>query len=367
MIKRFYINNFRCLQNFELPISGIPSALLIGKNGAGKSTVGLALTVLQKIARGTNRVRDLVSAEDFTRGRESVLIRFEIEIEVNGDTYAYDLALELPDGFKEMRVAEESLHHNGTPVFARHTGQVTLARDSNPDSKFIVDWHLVALPVIQVQSEWDPIQVLKKWLARMLILGPIPQLIGGDSDDDTLEPVKSCVNFADWFTGLMTHSPSAYSRVDQYMRQLLTDFKDIKNPNVGKNSRSLIVQFERDNTTLNLDFEELSDGEKCFFICAVVLASNDAYGPLFCFWDEPDNYLSLSETGHFVMELRRSFQSGGQFLATSHNPEAIRRFSAENTFYLQRKSHFEPTVIHRISEFSLNDDLVDSLIRGDID
>jgi len=61
MIKRLYIHNFRCLENFDLPISGQPSSLLIGKNGAGKSTVGDALQVLQQIARGTNRVRELVS------------------------------------------------------------------------------------------------------------------------------------------------------------------------------------------------------------------------------------------------------------------------------------------------------------------
>jgi predicted ATP-binding protein involved in virulence len=47
VIRRLYVNNYRCLQNFDLPISGKPSALLIGKNGAGKTTVGFALEILQ--------------------------------------------------------------------------------------------------------------------------------------------------------------------------------------------------------------------------------------------------------------------------------------------------------------------------------
>ena len=80
-------------------------------------------------------------------------------------------------------------------------------------------------------------------------------------------------------------------------------------------------------------------------ICALVLAANDAYGPVLCFWDEPDNYLALAEVGHFVLALRKAFQSGGQFIATSHNPEAIRRFSDENTLVLYRKSHLEPTIV----------------------
>ena len=54
VIRRFYVHNFRCLENSELPISRRPSTLLIGKNGAGKTTVGLALEILQEIGRGTN-------------------------------------------------------------------------------------------------------------------------------------------------------------------------------------------------------------------------------------------------------------------------------------------------------------------------
>jgi ABC-type multidrug transport system ATPase subunit len=102
-------------------------------------------------------------------------------------------------------------------------------------------------------------------------------------------------------------------------------------------------------------------------ICALVLAANRAYGPLFCFWDEPDNYLALSEVGHFVLALRKAFQSGGQFIATSHNPEAIRRFSEENTLVLYRKNHLEPTIVRPLKDLQVNGDLVGALIRGDLE
>jgi len=48
MLKRLYIHNFRCLENFELLMKDMPSALLIGKNGAGKSSVGIALEIVPK-------------------------------------------------------------------------------------------------------------------------------------------------------------------------------------------------------------------------------------------------------------------------------------------------------------------------------
>ena len=85
MLRRLYIHNFRCLENFELPISNQSSVLLIGKNGVGKTTVGLGLEILQRIARGTNRVGDLVKSTDLRRADAPV--RFEVEVELSNNVY----------------------------------------------------------------------------------------------------------------------------------------------------------------------------------------------------------------------------------------------------------------------------------------
>ena len=66
-------------------VAGLSSVLLIGRNGSGKTAVGLALEILQKIARGTNRVGELVKPEDCTRKHTDVPIRFEIEVELGGE------------------------------------------------------------------------------------------------------------------------------------------------------------------------------------------------------------------------------------------------------------------------------------------
>jgi ABC-type multidrug transport system ATPase subunit len=129
----------------------------------------------------------------------------------------------------------------------------------------------------------------------------------------------------------------------------------------------LEVQFAPEQGRLTLPFADLSDGEKCFLIGGLVLAANEAYGPLICFWDEPDNYLAINEVGDFLMELRRAFQSGGQFIATSHNSEAIRQFSDENTLVLYRKSHLDPTQVRPLSELEVVGDKVRALARGDVE
>lgn len=365
MIQRLYVHNFRCLENFKLPVSGQSSALLIGNNGSGKTTVGLALEILQKIARDTSRVGDLIRPIDLTRSH--VPARFEIEVKLASVSYEYAVAFEFPMGFRELRVLEEKLAIDGQPVYTRDLARVRVTRSSQVrEAEFTMDWHLVALPIIQQPSPNDPIFAFKQWLARMLILRPVPSLISGDSKEDTLQPNPQVTNFAAWFSGLIGSTPSAYATIDEYLKLVMPDLKDIKNPVIGTDSRTLHIHFSNDLGSVTLPFGDLSDGEKCFMICALVLAANKAYGPVFCFWDEPDNYLAPSEVGHFVVALRSAFQSGGQFMATSHNLEAIRRFSDENTFLLQRKSHLEPTVVRPLKELQINGDLANALVRGDV-
>jgi predicted ATPase len=372
VIKRFYVHNFRCLENFELPVRGLSSVLLIGNNGSGKTTVGLALEILQKIARTTNRIGDLVKPKDLSRERAEAPMRFEIDVDLGGKIFSYVIALEFPVESGEARVLEEKLVVDGNPAYSRDPAQIHLAKsDQWQESNFPVAPQLAALSIARETPAKNPLSVFKQWLARLLILRPIPSLIRGDSDQETLQPNPQVTNFGAWLSGLLASTPPAYASIDAYLKQVMPDLKFIQNPLVGKDARSLFVQFSNGLGSVTIPFEDLSDGEKCFMICAVVLAANEAYGPLLCFWDEPDNYLAPSEVGHFVLALRRAFQSGGQFIATSHNPEAIRSFSDENTLVLSRRSHLEPTTVRPLTALrergDFSGDLVGALIRGDLE
>ena len=332
----------------------------------GKTTIAYALEILQSIARGKNRIGDLVTPADFTRGRTDLPMRIEIEVKLETGLYSYALALEFPKGFKELRVLTEALSVNGNLVYSREGAEVHFSKSGNEvEVRFNIDWHLVALPIIQAEN--DPLSIFRQWLARMLILRPMPGLIMGDSDRETLEPNIQVTDFAAWFSGIVAYAPSAYAKIDGYLRQVMPDLRDIKNPVVGLDVRSLRVQFSNEQVSLTIPFKDLSDGEKCFMICALVIAASDTNDPIFCYWDEPDNFLALSEVGHFVLSLRKTFQSGGQFIAASHNPEAIRQFSDDNTLLLYRRSHLEPTLVRRISDLQINGDLVSALIRDDVE
>ncbi len=377
MLQRLYVHNFRCLENFELKLKDISSALLIGKNGSGKSTIGAALEIFQNIGRGVNRVSNLIEPHDFTFGlahipkhvrsrvQTQIPMRFEVEVLLDQQLYKYELALALSDG--ELVVLEENLRVNEQIFYSRQSSEISI--ESRPEqSKFMLDWHLIALSIIQ-ESHDDPSRVFKTWLSNMLILAPIPQLMSGESSEETLQPMRNVANFGDWLSGLLSRYPAAYNRISNYLKNVLPDIYEFENEIIGKKNRNIVVRFQSISGTsvrFKFDFNQLSDGEKCFFLCAVVLASNDYNQPLFCFWDEPDNYVSLSEVGYFIGELQSSFKSKGQILITSHHEETISRFFDENTFVLDRKSHLEPPSIKRLNEIQVTGNLIDSLICGDI-
>ena len=369
MLERLYVHNFRCLENFEFKPGSTGSALLIGRNGTGKSTVARVLQLMQRIGRGVNRVGQLVRPSEFAQGRSDAPMRFGLAVALGGHHFAYQLALELPARFRELRVREESLSLDGVLVFNRHEAEVTLQRGGSPRPEvvFPVDWHLVALPVIQDPALADPLNAFRQWLARMVILSPVPRLMLGNASAETLAPADDGSNFADWMAGLLAQYPAAYSHISTHLRQVMPDLAQFRNMPAGRDAKALVVEFKSGSAGFELPFDDLSDGEKCFFLCAVVLAANDAYGPLLTFWDEPDNFLAMAEISHFVMALRRSFQSGGQVLLSSHNAETIRSFSDDNTWVLDRKSHLEPTIIRQLAELRLDGGVIQAILSGELE
>jgi predicted ATPase len=91
MLKRIYIDNFRCLVNFELDVDAIN--LFLGSNGVGKSTAFDVLQKIQLFINGDNRVETIFKSVDCTRWQTSKLQSFELEIIGNDGIYKYELGI----------------------------------------------------------------------------------------------------------------------------------------------------------------------------------------------------------------------------------------------------------------------------------
>lgn len=291
-------------------------------------------------------------------------MRFEVESKLVGKQFKYALSFEWPPNFQEARILDESLAVDGQSIFTRHQSQIQLSGGT----AFGVDWHIVALPVINERPGERAIQELKAFFASMILIAPIPAKITGFSEEPSMELDDDAANYASCMRALLVQKPAAYSVFDAYVKTVIPDFSSIENVERGESGTQLIVKFEQQDPqrSLSVEFKALSDGEKCFFLSAYINASNSVGSPVFCMWDEPDNHLSLSEVGQFITGLRKMTKRSGQFIATTHHPETVRKFSDETTFVLTRKSHLDPTVVRPLAELGYQGDLINALIRDEI-
>jgi predicted ATPase len=364
MIEKLYVHNFRCFENFTLDLGARPSVLVIGKNGGGKSTILNCLSLFQKICRGSNRVGNLISAGDFSEHRTDRPMRFEIDLTLSDKRFNYAVSFEWPTDFREARILDESLSVDGQPIFTRHQAQIQLAGGA----AFGIDWHIVALPVINERPGERAIQDLKAFFASMILIAPIPAAMTGFAEEPSVELQYDAANYGSCLSALLGQKPAAYSVFDSYVKTVIPDFSSIENVPRGERGTQLIVKFERQNSqqSLTVEFKALSDGEKCFFLSAYLIAANAVGWPVFCMWDEPDSHLSLSEVGQFITGLRKMANRRGQFIATTHHPETVRKFSDETTFVLSRKGHMDPPIVSPLADFTYSGDLINALIRDEI-
>ena len=364
MIERLYIQNFRCLESVILDFAGKSSALIVGNNGTGKSTMRHALAIFQSICRGSSRLDKLISPSDFAFGRTDRPMRFEIEVVIANKQFKYAVGFDWPDNFREARILDESLTVDGQAIFTRDLAQVELPNGTG----FGLDWHVFALPVINEKPPARSIQDLKSFLASLVLIAPIPAHMTGYSDQPTAELDQYASNFASCLRGLLEKKPAAYGAFDGFIRSVNSDFSSVENEDRGKDGKQLMVTFKRQGSeeSLTVEFDALSDGEKCSFLSAYLIASTAAGYPVVCMWDEPDNHLSLSEVGQFITSLRKMARRGGQFIATSHHPETVRKFSDDTTFVLTRKTHLDPAIPKLLETISYSGDLIDALIRDEV-
>jgi predicted ATPase len=364
MIERLYVNNFRCLQNFTFDLKNRSSAVLIGKNGAGKSTVLCCFEIFQSIGRGSRRVGEVISASDFTQHRTNEPMRLEIEFVVDGQRYSYVLVFEWPAEFREARIQTESLIVDGATIFTRDRGEITV----NNGAAFGLDWHVFALPVVNERPPGRFIQRARVFLSSMVVLAPVPETITGFAEAPDTDLQRDGRNYAACLLSMLQQKPKAYRHFEDYIKEVMPDFSSAENPPRGESGTQLIVTFEAGDPprTLPVEFKALSDGEKCFFLSAYLIASNHVGPAVTCIWDEPDNHLSLSQVGQFITALRKMAKQAGQFIGTTHHPETVRKFSDETTFVLTRESHLEPTVVRPLTDFEYQGDLVNALIRDEI-
>ena len=243
MITRLYADNFRCLVNFTLDLSGKSSTLLIGRNGSGKSTTLAALRIFQGICREGGRTRNRLSRADFTWWEPDRPLRLEIDLQLGGKRHAYAVSLDWPERFREARIVEESLRLDDQPVFERELADVRLAGGPS----FRVDWHVFALPVVAESDDADVIGRVRRYLAAMTLVEPLPTRIGSFSEAHASELDREALSLPACIEGLVRRKPAAYAAMAKALQEPMSQFSSMEFRDHGEGGSRLVVRFEEED------------------------------------------------------------------------------------------------------------------------
>src|SRR5271157_3507976 len=301
MLTRIYIDNFRCLVNFEYRPRR--QELILGGNGSGKSSLLDVLLFLQQfIARG-------VPFDDFrllaqrTRWLNRPHITTELEAELDGGRYVYRLVIEPRGEPAKPRAASETLCFEGKSLFEFINGEVQLFDDRfERKAAYELDPARSALATIIPRGDNQKLSRFKRWLGSFHGFRINPFAMSARAEGEELYPKVDLSNLAAWYRHLVQAVPRPSAALRESLRECIEGFNFLELEPFGENVRLLRAEFAHGGKTTRFYFNELSDGQRCLIALYTILHFVVAQGGAVVL-DEPENFVSLREIQPWLMAL----------------------------------------------------------------
>ncbi|MCK4340891.1 MAG: ATP-binding protein [Phycisphaerae bacterium] len=333
MIKRLYIDNYKCMVNFEYKPSALE--LLFGENGTGKSTVFEVLSKLRDFLLG-KPTRETFLSSSLTAWQTRPEQTFELDVEYTGTAYNYKLVIEHDRAKDQARMREETLSVQDNVLYRFDGESAHLFRDNHlarllhaEQSVFPHDGSRSGLATIPDKDEHRRLMVFRMLVARILVLAIEPGRMETVSHAEQRLPDSTLSNFASWYRHHTQESPEVMAPLFESLKHVIDGFTGLKLTSMVDQSRALRAGFKSsdDQTTgpmeFYLGFDELSTGQKCLIALFTILHCAVRSDFTICI-DEPDNFVALRELQPWLTELcDRVEEQSGQCLIISHHPEFI--------------------------------------------
>lgn len=340
MLKRIYIDNFRCLVNFELDFDAIN--LFLGANGSGKSTVFEVLQKIQAFVSGDSKVEGIFKDADCTRWQNPQQIqRFELEILGNSGSYKYELGI--GHNRDKCRVEYERLWFDNQPLLKFELGEVRLYRDNHSEGpQYPFDWSQSMLPSLMPRNDNTKLTWFRERMARFIIIQVVPSLMVDESKQEQMRLTPKMENFVSWYRYL-SEDQGKVAEIGNILKDVLNGFNNFKFERVSEENVLLKLRFsgETDNIKpIEYRLGELSDGQKT--LVALYTLIHGTKTEEYTVWiDEPENFLALPEIQPWLIEIYDLCNEGKlQSLLISHHPELINYLLASPIgYWFERQSN----------------------------
>lgn len=345
MITKIYVNNYKCLVNFDLELSKL--SLLLGLNGSGKSSVFEVIHRLKRLITGEARVGQIFPQSDKTRWVDRNCQEFGIEMEGNDGLYRYDLTVEHHEDKPLQRIKKEKLHHNGKPLYSFENGEANLFRDNySAGPHFLADWTQSGLGSIQERNDNKKLCWFRERIEKTLVLSIDPRRMTASSSEEAETLSPDFGNFASWYRFFSQEYQENLVDVKKELMEVIQGFDSLRIQATGDKAKSLqaLFDFGNSNKPLSFGFDELSDGQRALIVLYTLLFGlrNHEYA---IFLDEPDNYLALAEVQPWLDALMDKCDSDEivQAALISHHPELIDHLGGSRGILFE---HDESGLIH---------------------
>ncbi len=340
MLKRVYVDNFRCLQNFEFR-PGLLS-VVVGPNGGGKSTVFDVLKGVQMfLGLAGMPVRQVFGPGTLTRWDSRPVQKIEIEVELpNGLVYLYRLEIKHSDDRRDASV-DERLSLGGEDLYRLTNGEVQLFGDppaKTPRIHFPVDPRRSFLPILEPRPDNQRIMEFKHWVRGMLLFKLRPDQIDPNTKGETDAITHDGGNFVSWYRTLQQESPTIPESLRQDMQSIIPGLSSIRLQKVGADEKVLAFDCDIGGKTATLFLDELSDGQRVLLVLYTVMHAFASRATLLVF-DEPDNFVASSEIQPWLAGMRDRMVAVrcGTLLVISHHPEVIDYLAPDQVLQIWRE------------------------------
>lgn len=333
MLRRLYIDNYRCFVNFELQLSR--RNLLLGDNGSGKSSIFDVLGALQDLLVWEREVSEAFPGDTLTCFAGSNQQRFDLEIEGPSGVFTYNLELRHHDD--QAQIEREILLFSDRHLYRYEAGEVQLFTDEGkPGSSFSYNPRRSFLASLEPKKVNRLATWFKDFLRGIWVLRIDPKHIDAATRKDEPFLARDATNFASWYRFISDEDPSAVDAALEQLRTILPGFRHLKKPTFGR-AKLLQADFVfPGGAPYTVDFDHLSDGQRALIILYLVLYTVRTEASVFCF-DEPDNFVALREIQPWLVAFCDALdEHRSQGLIISHSREIIDFIGHEDALRLTR-------------------------------
>jgi predicted ATPase len=326
MLKRLYVDNFRCLVDFELNFDSIN--LFLGDNGAGKSTIFDVLGKLQLLITSGDAVEDIFKQSDLTRWQSNEKQTFELEILGNNGIYKYQLELitEIGTNHFENYISSEKLWFNEDLLLDVDMEKLEIYSDDGRIS-YSSRYNFFQSIIRFLKSDDNNKKIIwfRERMNRLSLLKISPNLIGGESSQEDFILKRDLSNYVSWYRYIFVNNQNKLAQLTESLQEILDGFISFKLESISEKAVILKLIFKTEELDQNIEytFGDFSDGQKVLVVLYSLFYGLESQDYTLCI-DEPENFLALPEIQPWLFQLYDLCSEGKlQALLISHHPELI--------------------------------------------